>query len=120
MANQEIHKAIEIIDRQIHRLTQARQILIEAFGGTKDESTLPLPFVESSIKSEVKKLATKRVRTAPTRKDMVANLLKERGPLSRKEIMESVDMPHGSISFVLSDKDTFELKGEKWHLVEGS
>jgi len=117
MANQEIHKAIEIIDRQIQKLTQARHILVEAFGG-RDETTLPLPF--ESLKSDIKQMVGKRFRTAPTRKDMVVNLIKERGPLSRKQIIESVDMPMGSISFVLSDKETFELKDDKWHLVEGS
>jgi sulfite reductase alpha subunit-like flavoprotein len=107
MANQEIEKIIEMIDKKIRSLNQAKQILIAEFGLGKAE-TIP----------GISMLKTHVVVKNPTRKDIVSNLIKEQGPLSRKEILEKTGLPKGTIAFVLNDKKRFYSKDVKWHLVE--
>jgi hypothetical protein len=52
------------------------------------------------------------------RKDAVVQLLKEHGPLTRREIIQKTGFPEGTLSFVLNDKKKFYSKDDKWHLVE--
>ncbi len=52
------------------------------------------------------------------RKDVAVQLLKEHGPLTRREIIQKTGFPEGTISFVLNDKKRFYSKDDKWYLVE--
>ena len=107
MANQEIEKIIEMIDKKIRSLNQAKQILITEFGLEKGGEITGVSFIKSETKLK-----------HPTRKDIVANLIKEHGSLSRKEILEKTGLPKGTIAFVLNDKEKFYAENNKWHLVE--
>jgi hypothetical protein len=109
MMNQEISRIIEMIDRKIRALTQARQTLIDEFGDGKTELLPPLRRTTPSLAD---------VRQQMTRKDAVIKLLRDEGPLSRKEIIDKTGFPEGTIAYVLNDKDVFISMEDKWHLVE--
>lgn len=111
MANEELYQAIEIIDRRIKSLTQLKQGLIDEFNLIA-QTTIPLP-LKYDIASAKKRMVSKK----PTNKDRIINLLKAEGPLGRGDIVKKTGIPVGSVAGVLTDKNTFISKDEKWHLV---
>ncbi|HEV2382987.1 MAG TPA: hypothetical protein VG206_24740 [Terriglobia bacterium] len=54
-----------------------------------------------------------------TRKDALAEFLREHGPSARAEILHGLAIPPGSIAYVLNDKNRFVLVEGKWHNVPG-
>ena len=54
-----------------------------------------------------------------TRKDALAEFLREHGPSTRAEILRGLAIPPGSIAYVLNDKNRFVLVEGKWHNVPG-
>jgi len=54
-----------------------------------------------------------------TRKDALAEFLREHGPSTRAEILHGLAIPPGSIAYVLNDKNRFVLVDGKWHNVPG-
>jgi hypothetical protein len=108
--DQDIAKIVELIDKKIKALTVTRQTLIAEFGNGKAETTPSLFKLNAGhIEQTTKKT---------TRKDGVINLLREQGPMARKDIIAKTGFSAGTIAFVLNDKKTFISKDEKWHLVE--
>jgi hypothetical protein len=108
MANdQDINRIIDMIDRKIRALSQARKVLVEEFGGGKVELSRP----------ETPELFTRKL--ALTSKEKIAELLTREGPLPRKAIAEKTALRHGTLSFALNDKRLFRLKDGKWYLAEG-
>ena len=54
-----------------------------------------------------------------TRKDALAEFLREHGPSTRAEILRGLAIPPGSIAYVLNDRNRFVLVEGKWHNVPG-
>lgn len=54
-----------------------------------------------------------------TRKDGLAEFLREHGPSTRAEILRGLTIPPGSIAYVLNDRNRFVLVEGKWHNVPG-
>jgi hypothetical protein len=54
-----------------------------------------------------------------TRKDALAEFLREHGPSTRAEILHGLAIPAGSIAYVLNDRNRFVLAEGKWHNVPG-
>jgi hypothetical protein len=52
-----------------------------------------------------------------TRKDSVAQFLREHGPATRGEIMKSLNIPIGTAGYVLNDPKLFVSREGRWHLV---
>jgi hypothetical protein len=52
-----------------------------------------------------------------TRKDALAEFLREHGPSTRAEILHGLAIPPGSIAYVLNDRNRFVLVEGKWHNV---
>jgi len=92
-------------------LEQVRKMLLDEFGG--DESyvgslSLSLhPHAETSVEAKPE-----------TRKESIVRLLKEKGPLTRREIRERTGFPPGTLAYVLNDKETFaRMRTGKWRLI---
>lgn len=100
MMDQDISKIIELIEKKIKALTVTRQTLIDEFGNGRTELIPSL-----SGKKEL------------TRKDAIEKLVREQGPMSRKEIVHKTGFPDGTVAFVLNDKKRFVSKDGKWHIV---
>jgi hypothetical protein len=109
--DQDIAKIVELIDKKIKALTVTRQTLIAEFGNGKAETTPPL------FKQMDKARFEETVRKV-TRKQSVEKLLREQGPMARKDIIAKTGFSAGTVAFVLNDKTTFVSKNEKWHLIE--
>ena len=103
----DIQKALELIDAKILELQNARQTLIEAFGGMEANSI-------SSRKIKPQIIRRKKF----TRKDALIKLLKDEGPLSHAEILEKSGIPRGTVSTLLNEKTMFFNKNRKWYLVK--
>jgi len=112
--NQDIEKAIRLIDDKIKELEHARQTLIDLFGGSADSQAKTVS-TESSTSVVIRRAHVQEPRLS--RKKTIINLLKEKGPLGKKDIQTLTGMPRGSVSFSLNDKDVFYSKDHKWHLV---
>lgn len=109
MAQEGIMQAIEIIDKRIKTLMNLRQGLVDEFqisSGT--EATPLLPFKSHKI----------RIKRKPTNREVIIKYLQEQGPQSRGEIVKGTSIPAGSVAGIMTDKETFYSKDEKWHLVE--
>lgn len=111
--DQDISKIVELIDKKIKALTVTRQTLIAEFGNGKSE---PTPSLFKQVNMEHLEQEVKKV----TRKDAVEKLIREYGPMSRKEIVKKSGFPIGTIAFVLNDENRFISKDGKWHVVKES
>lgn len=114
--NPDIEKAIQVIDNQIKELEHAKRTLISSFGGIGLRATA----ASSSVGAEgINRVRLNRETPEPrlSRKATIVKLLTEKGPLSKKEIHALTDMPRGSVSFSLNDKEKFYSQDGKWHLV---
>lgn len=107
--DQDITKIIELIDKKIKALTVTRQTLIDEFGNGRLESFPQLPLMQHRHRETNKK---------QSRKDTVEKLIREQGPMSRKEIVEKSGVPKGTVAYVLNDRNRFVSKGNKWHIKE--
>lgn len=96
MGDIEIKKIIVRIDQKIKSLENAKEVLIKEFGLEEEKQTILLP-----PKSD-------------TRKDTIEKLLREHGPLPRKQILEMTGIPIGTLAYVLNDKKSFYNKDGKW------
>ncbi|MBZ5676433.1 MAG: hypothetical protein LAP61_19500 [Acidobacteriia bacterium] len=120
MVDPEIQKAIEIIDKKIQSLQQARNQLALAFGVGEQrgfisphaqamasaQTNLPQPIIEAPQKP---------------RKEALADFLIKNGPMSRAEIVSKAGLPEGTISYCLSDKRFFtQLDNGDWDATEFS
>jgi len=103
LMTQDINTIVEAIDKKIKSLAQAKKVLLEEFGNGTVQATLKLPSFETEGKTE-------------TRKESIIRILKENGPLARKDIKAKTGFPSGTIAFTLNDKDTFVNKNGKWDL----
>lgn len=106
----DIEKAIELIDSKIHGLQRVKQTLLDEFGGEPavNKQQTSLPFRRRLIVAK----------KPETRKEAIIKLLKEEGPLSRSEIINKSGIPQGTVATVLTDKDTFKSKDNKWYVAE--
>lgn len=105
LMTQDINTIIEMIDKKIKSLAQAKKVLLQEFGNGIAQATLTLPHFEAEGKTE-------------TRKESMIRIIRENGPLARKDIIKTTGFPKGTIAFTLSDKKTFASRNGKWHLKE--
>lgn len=101
----DIEKAINLIDEKITELQKAKQTLLEAFGDGINRIQPPVPRF------------FRRESPPLTRRDMLINLLKNEGALSRAEILEKTHFPLGTVATILNDKETFSNKDGKWSFI---
>lgn len=102
----DIEKAISLIDHKIKELQWAKQTLLEVFG----EVNVNIEKIQPSIPKLLKK---KKL----TRREVVVNLLRNEGGLSRSQILEKTHIPIGTVATTLNDKTTFMNKEGKWYLI---
>lgn len=117
--NPDIERAIQVIDNKIERLEHARQALIDEFGDGRGQATA------KSSSGSAEGIRRVRLNDNPqeprlSRKATIIKLLTEKGPLTKKDIHALTDMPRGSVSFSLNDKDKFYSQDGKWHLISNS
>lgn len=110
----EIEEAIRLIDQKINDLQKAKQTLIETFGPRFVRRIPP----DSPQYTSMFPTSTQEEKMAEGRKGQIANLIKEHGPLSSREIMERTKLSRGTVSYVLNDKAMFRLEEGKWYLIE--
>ena len=106
----EIQQTIALIDRRISKLQRIKTLLLEEFGASK-EVQIPLPSALDdpafSVRSRPIRRKARKRRSGKTRKNMVKEFLQAQGPSKRKDIVESLKIPVGTVAFVLHDKETF-------------
>ena len=98
--------AIEAIDRRIAKLRELRQQLAEAFGITQ----------KTQVSANQKPLFAKA--GEKTRKEELADFLKEHGSKTRLEIVTQTGIPAGTVSFCLKDKRFAKNRDGEWHLAK--
>jgi hypothetical protein len=98
----EVQAIISLIDKKIAKLQQTKELLLSEFGnnGTRQRSQ---PAVGPS-----------REQLTGTRKQQVAEFLRQHGPTPRREIVERTGIPIGTIAYVLNDSETFRQSHGKW------
>lgn len=108
---QRIDKKISILKQELAQCENARMVYLREMKGQvpKETERVPVLFpLEPDMR--IKPLS---------KKDQIIKLLKEHGPLSRKQIAEMTGFKHGTLAFTLSgDKNTFVSKDGLWHLTE--
>jgi len=116
MADTEVLRAIEIIDRKIQSLQNARNQLAHAFG--VDSSPLtgmePTEATLAAVKPRIHAPTFGPVQQKP-RKEALAEFLRANGPTSRGEIVLKAGLPEGTVSYCLNDKRFFvQLENGDW------
>ncbi|MDQ2841662.1 MAG: hypothetical protein M3Y72_11610 [Acidobacteriota bacterium] len=107
----DIAKAIEIIDRKIASLLQARNQLAQAFG-IELSTALTVTATQASRSSIVAFIPGNHQKS---RKQSLVQFLKDNGPSSRAEIIARAGLPAGTVSYCLSDKRFFlQLANGDW------
>ncbi|MCC6501652.1 MAG: hypothetical protein IT362_00785 [Deltaproteobacteria bacterium] len=109
---QRIDKKISILKQELAQCENARMVYLREMRGQTSKETEPVPalFPFEPDNSQIKPLS---------KKDQIIKLLKEHGPLSRKQIAEMTGFKHGTLAFTLSgNKNTFVSKDGLWHLTE--
>jgi hypothetical protein len=113
MVDPDILKAIEIIDKKILSLQQARNQLAQAFG------------VEYSSPTRVATRGSAQFNGSATgpksRKETLAEFLIVNGPMARPDIVAQAGIPEGTVSYCLSDKRFFiQLDDGRWDATDYS
>jgi hypothetical protein len=112
MADPDIQKAIEIIDKKIQSLQAARNQLAQAFGiaDTPQPSQMQMKLVPPNAAPQ-----------QLPRKEALAAFLIQNGPMSRSDIVIKSGIPEGTVSYCLNDKRFFEqIDGGLWTATEFS
>jgi len=110
--NIEILKAISLIDQKISTLQELRGSLAREFGLTNGN-------VPSKHALDQTPLFDGEQRK--TRKQQLADLLRESGPLPRAEILKRTSLPKGTIAYCLNDDSLFRRSRDgKWKLVSAA
>lgn len=99
--DEDIQATITRIDSRISKLKRIKEMLLEEFSSMNKENS-------SNDTGE------------KTRKEQVADLLRQNGPMLRKQILTVLNnIPHGTIAYVLNDKKLFRRHDDgKWGLAE--
>jgi hypothetical protein len=123
----DILQAIRIIDEKIASLQEARDRLAAAFGVNGNLSTAI--HGKANVAAHLDQPTNGRATVQPAtrgvshggRKVQLAQLLMERGSMSRITIIASCGIPEGTVSYCLNDKRFFEQneKGD-WDITEFS
>ena len=110
--NTEILKAIPLIDQKISTLQELRESLAREFGLTNGNvPSRHAPDQTPLFDGEQRK----------TRKQQVADLLRESGPLPRAEILKRTALPKGTIAYCLNDDSLFRRsRNGNWRLVSAA
>ncbi len=112
MIHPEIKKTIELIDERISSLVKLRTTLAQEFG-------IESPPTLRKAESATRQLQLPEISGKFTRQQQVVAFLKEHGPKKRKDIATQLEIPTGTVAFVLNDKNTFQGLGKGlWALVE--
>lgn len=124
MVDPEVLKAIEIIDKKIQSLLEARNRLAMAFGV---ELSAPLSHPTPSLAESKQPAAPLRPPGSLVpppqsgRKVQLAEFLLEHGPLTRLEIVDKAGLPEGTVSYCLNDKRFFEQdENGNWKITDYS
>ena len=104
--NSDIEKALEVIDRQILNLQQAKRILLDTFGveGSPIKSAAIAPTARSGNGNGNQ-----------NRKDQLITFLTQHGPSSRGKINHESGIPRGTIANLLN-KSGFVRRDRKWYV----
>jgi hypothetical protein len=119
MVDPEIQKAIDIIDKKIQSLQQARNQLALAFGVSEQKPSSPEPQVIRTPTTVTRTLIS--IPAQKPRKEALAEFLIQNGPMSRSDIVAKAGLPEGTISYCLNDKRFFEqMENGDWAATEFS
>lgn len=115
----DIAKIIAIIDQRIETLRDLRAKLVGEFGEGEEKKLAP----ESSPDQiqRFPRLAPPRASRngGPSRKQQVAEFIRSGGPQTRASLLAGIDIPKGTLAYVLNDKQMFQqLKDGKWATVQ--
>ena len=106
-----VDQKIEAMTRNIDELRKMREVVAEVCQVSNGSKIA----VEKVIGYQVTTKAAEQ--KEPTRKQQVAGVLKEKGPLERKDILAAIPIPIGTLAYVLNDKKLFkQLKDGRWDL----
>lgn len=103
----------EDIKAALWKIKKKMTRLSEELGDLKKAEEALLKILNEEEPTQVSILEAKK--EAQTRKEQIAKLLKEEGPLTRQEILQKTDLTKGTLSWVLHDKD-FESREGRWHI----
>jgi hypothetical protein len=121
MVDPDIKQAIEIIDRKILSLQQARDQLARAFGFQSIPNQLGIQFSERPEPILASAIPPASRQTSTPRKEALADFLIEHGPMSRVDIVAKAGIPEGTVSYCLADKRFFaQLDDGSWDVTEFS
>lgn len=115
MANIDVNDALRQIDKKIIELEKqlieyknTRKVVAAEFGGVNSPPPSPSLFSETTPQDK-----------SLTRKQQLIKLLRNEGPLSRKEIRAKTSIPGGTMAYLFSkNKDIFKSFKGKWSLVK--
>lgn len=104
----EILRAIKAIDQRIEALVDIKRRLAEEFGiSIIREASSQVPNGQGTLRGMSK--------AGKSRKETLADYIRVNGPMSRVDIVSSVDVPAGTISYCLNDKNFFQqLEDGRW------
>jgi len=122
MVDPEIQTAIDIIDKKILSLQQARNQLALAFGMEQSASPKTTPVQRPLLDKPINPRSfTSAVQVQQPRKEALAEFLIKSGPMSRADIVNKAGLPEGTISYCLNDKRFFEqMANGDWDVTQFS
>ena len=121
--NQDIRKAVEIINQRIENLERIKSLLLEEFGAG---ATLgPIKTVKRATDTEVKRLGTGTPHnghsgSTGSRKDELIRFLTTHGPCKRAKINSESGIPVGTVANLLNGNDFVRRTDGTWDLRDPS
>jgi hypothetical protein len=109
---EDVERTIERINERIKELEDTKRVLMQTFG------------IKTSGVVRRRFAMTHPIIPSPPsppsgRKGAIQELLRQRGPMSKTDILEQTGFPEGTVSYVLNDKEIFQNIDGKWSLCEG-
>jgi hypothetical protein len=114
--NQDIRKAVEVINHRIENLERIKGALLEEFGAGSVLGEMP----ESSVRPRLLSSGAgdDGNGNGATRRTELAQFFRTHGPATRGEIIAKSGIPKGTIAFLLNKWPEFVRRRKKWQLVE--
>jgi hypothetical protein len=114
----DIAKAIDLIEQRIQALQNIRAQLVQEFGGA-EEAKSKLPKDTPAVVLPPRMPPRNHSRNGATRKDQVADFIRQNGPSLRAQIIKGTQIPVGTIAYCLNDKTRFQQRKDgKWDLMK--
>ena len=106
----DLDAGIEAVTAEIDELERRREALVRAKAALEELGVHPVDSKPDRPGTDVP--------SRPTRKQSIVEFLRTAGPMKRSDLVEHTEIPAGTVSYELNDKETFiRLEDGRWDLL---